>query len=333
MNLPRHVPLVAVTRGGRIESVHHGSVVVSDPTGEIVWSCGDPDAELILRSTGKPFQAATLVESGAAAAFELAAEELAIAVGSHGGAPEHVAVVSRLMQKSGVEDHDLGCGLHPPFDRGARAAAARSGFTVRQNNCSGKHAAMLAGCRHLGLDRSRYLEPDHPWQQRIATHLARWSGVAQARIATVVDGCSAPSFVLPLRAAARAYAALIAAEDPALGVVSRASLACPRLIAGEGRLETELMERSARPLIAKSGAEGVYALAWNGAAGPLGAILKIADGDDHRARTAVALAILSRWGVLDLPALGQVRDTHLQPVTTLRGAPVGQVSALFDECG
>ncbi|MFN7965826.1 MAG: asparaginase [Acidobacteriota bacterium] len=327
---PSFEPLAVVTRGGLVESVHHGLVVIAPPRGHLEIAVGNPATKLILRSAGKPFQVAALVESGAADVFGLTDQELAIAIGSHGGAPEHVAAVTSLMDKCGISDAMLGCGIHPPFDKGARVIGGRIGYTVRQNNCSGKHAAMLAGCLHLGLPTDRYLDPQHPWQLRIGALVARHAAIDPSEIETVTDGCSAPSFVLPALAAARAYAALAEGSDPALRRVRDAAQADPLMIAGEGRLETDLMRAAPRRLIAKSGAEGVYALALQTDAGPRGVVLKIADGDERRARNRVAIDLAATSLSLDAAIIDTLVATHLPSITTLRGVVVGDVVSVWD---
>lgn len=330
MTLPSFVPLAVVTRGEYVESVHCGLIACVAPDGRLETTAGDPDTRLILRSTGKPFQVAALIESGAADAFGLSPEELAVAVGSHGGAPEHVAVVSSLMDKCGIGDSLLGCGIHPPFDKGARAIGGRTGFHVRQNNCSGKHAAMLAGCLHLGLPTEGYLTPQHPWQRRISALLARHAGVDEAEMRTVTDGCSAPSFVLPAHAAARAYATLAAGSDPALRRVREAAHAFPIMIAGQDRLETNLMHAAPNRLIAKSGAEGVYALALQTGDGPRGVILKIADGDERRARNRVAIDLAALLLKLEPATIAELVESHIPPITTLRGVVVGEIASVWN---
>ncbi|UCF66604.1 MAG: asparaginase [Acidobacteriota bacterium] len=323
------VPLVEVRRDGQLESLHRGIVVVADASGlnHRVW--GDPRQHVILRSAGKPFQAAQLIAGGAADALGLTDRELAVAIGSHGGAPEHVQVVRSLMEKSEVDARMLKCGIHPPFDRAARTLSRHKGATVLQNNCSGKHAAMLAGAIFLGQPIETYLHPSHPWQRAIHKLLAVAAGVDEQNIATVTDGCGAPSFVLPAEAAARAYAALAAADDGPLARVWSAATGHPRMMAGEGRLETDLMEAWPGRLLTKSGAEGVYAIAARTDAGPRGALLKIADGDDRRARTAAALGVVAQLLELAPEALEPLRQRYLPAITTLTGRPVGKIVTLL----
>jgi len=320
------VPLVEVLRGGLVESLHLGAVAVAAPDGEILHAAGDPGVPVVLRSAAKPFQAASVVASGAAEARGMTAEELAVAAGSHGGRPEQVRVVRRLLERADLDEGALRCGRATPLDRDARLLARASGGPEPvQHPCSGKHAAMLLACRHLGLDEGTYPAPDHPWQRRVHEDLARWAGLPPGQVAAVPDGCGVPSFVLPLAAAARALARLATGEDPALAAVFRAVTAHPALHAGPGRLGTALMELRPGMVLAKSGTEGVYALAIAPPVGPLGAVLKVADGNDRRARPAAAIA-LARGTLALTPGetARLVRDHVPRPVTTT-GRPAGDV--------
>lgn len=319
--------LVEVLRGDVVESIHYALIVVVRPDGEIVQQFGDPELPIVSRSAGKPFQAAAFVESGAAHALGVAAEELAIAVGSHGGAPEHTRVVQRLLARAGVSSDALLCGIHPPFDKTARVAGARTGYNVLQNNCSGKHAAMVCACRHHRYDESSYLDPDHPWQQHIAHQLARYAGTSRASLTTVTDGCSAPSFVLPARRLAQAYAQWIAGSEPALREVAQAALAHPILIAGQDRLETEVMELLPGRVLLKNGAEGVMAISALVDREPLGALVKIADGDDRRARSTLVIELLAQLfpnAPIDWTPL---RDRHIPAITSWHGEVIGSMRA------
>jgi len=320
------VPLVESLRGGILESLHLGALVVARPDGSVVHAAGDPGLPVVLRSAAKPFQAASVVACGAAEARNATPEELAVAAGSHGGRPEQVRVVRRLLERADLDEGALRCGRATPLDRDARLLARASGGPEPvQHPCSGKHAAMLLACRHLGLDEATYPEPDHPWQRRVREDLARWTGLGREEIVAVPDGCGVPSFAVPLAAAARAFARLAAGEDPALAAVFRAVTAHHAMNAGPGRLGTALMELRPGMVLAKSGTEGVYALAVAAPVGPLGAVLKVADGNDRRARPMAAIALAR--GVLDLSG-GEtarlVRD-HVPRTVTTTGRPAGEV--------
>lgn len=214
-NRQAYIPIVEVTRGYQVESRHHGAIAAIDAAGRLIASVGDPGHPAYVRSCAKPFQALALVCSGAADAFGLTDAELAIVCASHGGEPEQVALVRSVLAKARTEESWLGCGAHAPLDRQtAREMAARGEEpTAVHNNCSGKHAGMLALARHLDLSTEDYLDPEHGVQVAIRGILAYLAGLETGEIEVSIDGCSAPSFRLPLRGFALAAARLAAAGE------------------------------------------------------------------------------------------------------------------------
>jgi L-asparaginase II/GNAT superfamily N-acetyltransferase len=166
---PAFEPVAAVTRGGGVESVHRGAIAVVDSDGRLLGGIGDPWVPVHLRSAAKPFQALAVVESGAADAFGITQEELAVMCGSHGGEPRHIVVVEGLLGRLGLTAAALACGARPPLDAASAAALREQGVaaTPLHNNCSGKHAGMLALALHLGASTEGYCSPQHPVQERI----------------------------------------------------------------------------------------------------------------------------------------------------------------------
>src|SRR6266480_4729086 len=262
-------------RGGWVEAVHDVHAAVVDSAGRLVARTGDPELVTFWRSAAKPFQALPLVEDGAADAFGLTSEELALACASHSSEPGQVARVRELLSKIGCSERDLRCGPHPPLsDRVAQDYQSRGiRLTAVYSNCSGKHAGMLALARHHGWPTEFYTRLEHPVQQRCLTEVSRWTDVSVAEIKTAVDGCGVVCFGLPLRNMALAYAKL--GRDAGSGMrgasVANASriphpasrivegmLRHPYLIAGEGRPCTEIMRAHPGRVITKVGAEGVY---------------------------------------------------------------------------
>ena len=198
--------LVEVTRGGQVESRHRGSVVVVDTDGSLVLALGDADLAILPRSAVKAFQAVPLVASGAADACGFDEEALALACASHSGEPDHVAHVTATLAGFGAGVEDLACGAHwPSGAEASRALAAAGGEpTAAHNNCSGKHTGFLALAHHLGAANGSYTEVDHPVQAEVRS-------VMEAICATTlgppaVDGCSAPTWPIPLRALATGFA-------------------------------------------------------------------------------------------------------------------------------
>ena len=279
------------TRGELVESVHRVSVAVTDARGALVAEAGDPGLMTYWRSAAKPFQALPLVQDGAAEAFGLTDEELALACASHSSEPVHLELTDRFLSRIGASEADLACGPHTPLGAAVAEAAARSGtpLTPRWSNCSGKHAGMLALALHHGWPTAGYERLGHPVQERIIGELERWTGVPRSAMGFGVDGCTAVCFALPLSAMATAYARFGTSTDPDAARVRSAMMAHPALIAGSGRFCTELMTAWPGGVIAKIGAEGVYSAALPAAG--LGIAVKVEDGDMRSAPGAL-LAVL-----------------------------------------
>ena len=297
--------MVEATRGELLESVHAVAVAVTDADGRVVASSGDPATLAVLRSAAKPFQAMPLVDDGAAQRFGITPAELAIACASHNGESAQVDVVRGLMARIGCTEGDLVCGPHRslaeelglPDDTPAdRRAASRIPRTPITSNCSGKHTGMLALARHHDWPTQGYEASAHPVQQRCKQSLAQWTGVPAARIGEAVDGCGVVCFQLPLQGLAAGFARLARASG-AGATIRNAMLAHPELIAGKGRLCTDLMI-ACPGVLAKVGAEGVYAAALVDRG--LGIAIKVLDGHNRAAGVAL-LAVLDQLGVTPAP--------------------------------
>ena len=277
-----------VRRGGRVESVHRVSVAAWEG-GKVRLSRGDVREPVFMRSSAKPFQAYGVVACGAADAFGLSAPELAIMCGSHGGEPDQVRAAASILKKADLTPDALRCGTHPPSSPKALRAlqAARQEPTVLHNNCSGKHAGMVAAAKHRGAPLATYLDPKHPVQRRNLETVADFSGVAAGRIPLGVDGCSAPTFALPLAAMARMIASFCG-DDPVARRLREAMMIHPSLV---GRPCAGIMSAAPGRLVGKVGAEGVYVLGVV----PLraGLALKVEDGS-FRALVPVLAAVLRR---------------------------------------
>lgn len=307
---------VRVTRGGRPESSHRvHAVLVGRETGEeLRW--GDPDALAFWRSSMKPFQALPAVEDGALEAAGLGGAAVALACASHAGTPHHLDGVRRMLDAAGLDEGQLACGPHPPFSDDAARAVLRSGraFTPLHNNCSGKHAAMLALARHRGWPTDGYRRPDHPVQRRIRAELTRWLDVDPEGLAWGTDGCGVPTPRLSLRQMARAYARLVRARGAA-GRVVEAMTVHPELVSGPGRAVTRIMEATGGRILAKDGAEGVLCL--GGREEGWGLALKVVDGG-RRAAAPAALEALDGIGLLsrgEARALSEVRRPRVRSTT------------------
>ncbi len=282
--------LIECVRGPIAESAHRGAVAVWSAGGPVL-TIGDVARPVYPRSAIKALQTLPLVESGAADALGLSTEELAVACASHSGADYHVEAVRSLLAKAGLAESDLACGAHMPFDPAAFRAASESGTQPVQNNCSGKHAGMLAACVHLGLPTQGYERPDHPLQVAIRRTISELAGEELAEAPCGIDGCSLPTWGLSLTGLARAFARFgtgVAFDANRAEAASRLMAACfaaPEWVAGEGRLDTLLLRRLRGQAFVKTGAEGVYAasLPRHG----LGIALKIDDGAKRAAEAAI----------------------------------------------
>ncbi len=320
---------VEVWRGARIESRHSVHVCVATPEGALVHVLGDVATPVYPRSSLKPFQALTLVESGAADAFRLGEAEIALGCASHNGEPMHVERVERWLAALGLGVDALACGGQLPGHPPAAAALLRAGQEPRRShdNCSGKHTAMLTAARHLGLPVEGYTDPAHPLQARIATAVAELAGLA-ALPAPGIDGCSAPIWPMPLSALATATARLAAPAglDPgraaALTRIAAAMRRHPELVAGTGRCCTLLMQALPEVTV-KTGAEGVFIAALHRPG--LGVALKVVDGATRAAEVAL-LACLRALGVLPTEP-GEVLRRLAEPaILSRRGEVVGRVA-------
>ena len=318
---------VEVVRGAVMESRHRVHVAVVDAGGRLRAAGGDPDLVTYWRSAAKPVQALPLVEDGAFDRYGLTLEELAIACGSHSGSAEHVRVAEALLGKAAVTADALACGPHPPFDGEAQRALQEAGLEAGRlhNNCSGKHAGMMVLARAHGWDPDGYQRVEHPVQGRMLAEVSRWTRLPEEAIALATDGCGVVCFALPLRHMALSFAALAAAAragERGPATVVEAMTAHPEMVAGAGRICTDLMRVAGGRLFAKVGAEGVYCVGVPGA--ELGIALKVEDG----AARAVAPAIVAVLRELDLISeddFGALLPYVLPEIVNTRGEVVGQI--------
>ncbi|MBA2376164.1 MAG: asparaginase [Rubrobacter sp.] len=286
---PDDAPLVAIKRGGLVESVHRGRIVFCDPEGNVLEAAGDPDGCFFPRSAMKPFQAVPLILSGAADAFGLSDEELAIACASHKGEERHVETVRSLLRKAGLSEDALDNGAHPPSDAASADALARDGKPFRKvhGNCSGKHAGMVAVCAHEGWDAGAYREPGHPLQVWIRSLLAKACGLSPEELIPGGDGCGAPAFAMPMKNFSTAFARLAMGENLPEDVARAAfrlrvaMRSHPFMVSGTGGFDTEVMENT--DLVAKGGAGGVWAA---GSGEGWGMAVKISDGAGRAGRSS-----------------------------------------------
>ena len=338
LEIPAPEPLVEVKRGGLTESRHRGHIMAVEADGSFVAYIGSQETVTFLRSSAKPHQAIPLLTSGAADRFGFSEQEIALACASHNGEPIHTRLAASMLEKIGLGPDALKCGIHEPYSREVAQELRDKGESpnVLQNNCSGKHAGMLALALHLGAPVETYDEPGNPVQLAIARTIAEFSGNKIEDIAVGTDGCGVPVFGVTINAMALMYARLVSppedfgndVRDACARIVS-AMTAYPELIGGtKERLDTEIMRAAKGRLISKVGAEGVYTcgvLPCDEFPRGFGLALKIEDGDDHRARPTVVIESLRQLGILGDESLEAVSRYAFFPVLNRRGDVVGEV--------
>ena len=327
------VPAVAVRRGARVESVHQVAACAADVDGNVVLRVGTVDVPVFLRSAAKPFIAAAAVRAGVLERFGFGERELALMCASHNGEPEHVAVVTSMLERIGATVDDLGCGAHAPsFEPAAAALAARGERpTQLHNNCSGKHAGILALAKVLGAPFAGYLEPSHSAQREVLALCERVSDDVFTGDKLAVDGCGIPVFATTLRKAAISFARLATlrglddADAAALARAGAAMTSEPWYVGGTGRFDTDLMRATHGRIVAKAGAEGVHCDALLDAG--LGLALKAVDGT-RRAAAPATLAALDALHALEPVAREAMRAHAVVAVRNVAGRVVGEVAAL-----
>ncbi|MBP1859651.1 asparaginase [Rhizobium herbae] len=292
--------LVEVTRGNLVESRHRGLVIAVDGDGKTVFSLGDTDAGIFPRSACKAMQALPLMETGAADAYGFGNRELALACSSHNGEPEHVALAAAMLAAAGRDVSTLECGEHWSFNQDTIIGQARSLDHPSQlhNNCSGKHAGFVCACCHSGQETAGYVTYDHPLQREIRGVMESLTGAALAHDNCGTDGCSIPTYAVPLKGLAHGFArmatgvGLDAVRAKASKRLIEACMAEPFYVAGSKRACTRLMRTAPGRIFAKTGAEGVFcaAIPEKGIA----IALKCEDGTTRAAEAMIA-ATLARF--------------------------------------
>ncbi len=322
--------LIEVTRGGLVESFHRGAIAVVDARGGTRAAVGDISRPVFPRSAVKALQALPLVESGAADRYGFGTVELALACSSHGGEPRHVETAAAMLAKAGRSAADLECGVQIPSSQDAAVALFRAGLEPGQihNNCSGKHAGFICLACHRGLDPKGYVLADHPAQQEITAALAEMTGTALGPDVRGIDGCSIPTYAIPIDRLALAFARFITGDglSPKRAEAARrlreACMAEPFMVAGTDRFCTDVMAALPGRVFVKTGAEGVFCAAFPELG--LGVALKCDDGGTRAAETAMA-AVIDAFLPLGPAERARLADRLAPPVVSRRGVAVGAV--------
>jgi L-asparaginase II len=327
--MPRLPSEVHITRGPLVESRHRIHAVVTEAAGRVVASVGDPALVTYWRSCAKLFQVMPLVEGGGLERLGWDDAALTLACASHGGEPEHLALAQQMLRSLGLDADALACGPSAPLSARGRALWEASGqpLSALHNNCSGKHAAMLALATLRGWPTAGYHEATHPVQQMARDTVAAWTGVAAAQIPVGVDGCGVSVFGLPLQAMATAYAKFGAAAAAGEGTPARILTAIrrhPHLLAGTDRFDSVLVAASDGALVAKIGADGVHCVTDPSTG--LGVALKIEDGS-VRVQHAALVAVLQAVDLLPATLTGPLAGFANEPVLNTRHETIGWIRA------
>jgi L-asparaginase II len=287
-----------------------------------VLSGGDIKRPIFPRSAIKAFQALPLIESGAAKAFELTEAEIALACSSHNGEDVHVTTALSTLRKCGCSEQHLECGAHWPSERKSANALVLAGKkpSALHNNCSGKHAGMIAACMHLGFNPKSYVEQDHPLQQAIARRMGEQCDVDLSNAPVGIDGCSVPTWAYPLQNMALGFARLAAPDCEEGTIITGAARSHPYLIAGSERFDTKIMQAVPR-LFIKVGAEGVFGGCIPHAG--LGFSLKCDDGASRAAEVAIA-NVLSQLSIWTDNERASLMGFALDPMTNWQKRAVGE---------
>lgn len=328
--VPQGEPVVEVTRGGIVESVHQIAACAVTADAGVLFSLGDIECPVFLRSSAKPFIAAAAIAAGVREAFSLDAREIAVMAASHSGEPFHVAAVRSILAKIGLDESALQCGPHYPYNEAISLEMQRAGepATRLHNNCSGKHAGILALCKLTGADIATYLEPTNPAQTRILALCARLSDDDPSTWPLGIDGCGIPVYATSLRKAALSFArfASLTGIDPgdaaALRVVREAMVAHPEYVAGTGEFDSELMRAGAGSIACKAGAEGVQCVSVIPRG--IGFAAKVIDGAG-RPRAPFTMAALQKLHALGETAATQLRAFSHPIMYNRAGRAIGEI--------
>jgi L-asparaginase II len=328
------VPLAEVRRAGVTESLHFGSVAVSNARGDILYAAGNSRRLTFARSALKPFLAAPFFAADGVNRLGLTLPEAALLCASHSGEHRHAQAAVSVLSKAGATSQQLRCGCHVPFRFSwfDQLPAAGELWGQEHHNCSGKHAGFMAAARLQGATLDDYINPKHPVQVASLKALASCTGMNVADIVAGVDGCSAPTFALPLHSLAQGFARLAlgnkVTDDASHEYQNGLDIACnamamhPEMVSGEGRNDLALSQASQGDWVCKIGAEGVQGIAIRSLG--LGIAIKVADGN-MRALYPATIAVLEQLGVLNDQRRADLATWATPILNNAAGTAVGDI--------
>ena len=319
--------LCRVTRGELTESIHVAFAVAVDETRQPFYSTGDPQYLTCIRSSLKPFQAAASVKAGAVDAAEFNDDELALMCASHKGEKMHVKTAQSMLTKLGLTVDDYECGSHFPSDTLTRHRMIREDKEAQplHNNCSGKHAGMLALAKHLGQGTANYIKKDHPVQRTILEYVQDITGLET--IPTEIDGCSAPTPFMTLETIAGMFQTLAAGNEPELKRVFKAMCSCPDLVGGSNHFDTNFIKALTGRGVTKVGGESVRGIALKTQdKGPVGIAIKILDGN-FRALPVATMKLLEHLELLTEEELQNLDKFRTKILKNHNQIEIGRIEA------
>ncbi|CAD2079293.1 asparaginase [Phocicoccus pinnipedialis] len=322
---------VKIFRNGNLESVHHIHAAVVDSKGEVLLDIGDPSFSTYARSSLKPFQALPLIISGAADKYGYTEEEIAVSCASHSGELIHRQTVQNILNKINEDENKLICGAHIPRDTEGFEKWVRSGNDITKifNNCSGKHASMIATCKHTDQDIDSYYKPNHPLQVRIKQLILDICQLKESQIETGEDGCGLPVYKMPLNHLALGFCKLANPDiikekeiSDAMKIIQRSMISSSHFVAGENRFDTDAMKVLEGKIVSKMGAEGVQGIGLVNKG--IGIAVKVEDGA-NRGADIVGIHLLNHLGLIKHEEYQLLQNYFEPPILNTRGKQVGHI--------
>ena len=324
---------VEKTRGELVESKHRAIIAIIDTNNNFVGYLGNPDTVTYWRSAAKPLQVFPLLERNGMEAFGFSLKELAVMCASHSGEEFHTEAVKSILNKIGAAESMLKCGIHPPLDKKTREKLREENRPITEiyNNCSGKHASMLALAKLMEVPLDNYWEIDHPVQQEMLRTISKLTGLKISDITVAKDGCGVPVFGLPVTKMARAYTYFASSNmntgwQNLFDLVYKAMTTHPKMVAGTDKFNTRLMEVTKGEIIAKSGAQGVFSFAHPRQG--LGGTIKVEDGSDA-AIGPIMTEVLHQLKLVGNQALSELEPFRKPPIKNVRKEIIGESRPAF----
>lgn len=325
--------LVKEYRGPLVENVHKGDIAIITKENEVESFCGNIEKVVYYRSTAKPLQVLPVITSGAAEHFKFNEKEIALMAASHSGEKMHTDILKDILTKIKLSIDDLKCGTHPPFDRKTRNYLRKNNkkITPAHHACSGKHASQLALAKYFNWDLKDYYKKEHPVQKLLLETISEVTNYPANKIVQGIDGCGVVVFGLPLKYIAYSYSLMNNFEtlpdkySNAAKIIVSAMKKYPKVVSGTNRFANKLNDAIKNDLLIKSGADGVFAFAFN----EKGVAIKIEDGN-LKATYPVVIEILKRYNIVSDKEVEKLAKYYRPTIKDSNGNVVGQIDTDFE---